>query len=63
MQEDKQISPEIMSIKDVCKYLKISKGTLSKLSSIPRIHIRRRVLYKKSAILQYLNDNTKENQI
>ena len=57
MKEDKEIFSEIMGIKDACKYLKISKGLLRKLP-IEKIHVRRRVLYKKSSILTYLNDNT-----
>jgi len=60
MNTDVHIDDEILDVKAVCKYLNISKGLLRKLP-IERIHIRRRILYKKSAILKYLNDNTKEN--
>ena len=55
------IEEELMSIKAVCSYLRISKGTLRKLP-IPRIHIRRRILYCKSELLTYIKENTKENK-
>jgi hypothetical protein len=53
-----QTADEILDIKAACAFLKISKGTLKKLP-IPRIKIRRRVLYQKSAILNFLHENTK----
>ena len=59
METDVHADDEIMNIKNACEYLKISKGLLRKLP-IERIRIRRRVLFKKSAILKFLKDNTKE---
>jgi hypothetical protein len=50
---------EIMNIKEVCKFLKISKGTLRKLN-ISYIKVRRRVLYRKMDIEQFILKNTKE---
>jgi hypothetical protein len=58
MNNNAQMTDEIMDIKSLCKYLKISRGTLSKLP-IKKIHVRRRVLFQKSAVLEFLNENTK----
>jgi len=49
---------EILSREEACAYLKISKGTLKKLC-IPTVHLGRRVVYQKSAILAFLKKNTK----
>jgi hypothetical protein len=60
METDVHIKDEIMSIKQACNYLKISKGTLKKLP-IKRIHIRRRILYSKSALTLFIKENTRES--
>jgi excisionase family DNA binding protein len=49
---------EIMDAKEVCAYLKICKGTLQKLN-LPVIIVRRRRLFKKSQIDQFIEENTK----
>jgi hypothetical protein len=50
---------EILNAKEVRELLRISKGTLNKLP-IPKISIRRRVLYKKSDIIKFITENTNE---
>jgi hypothetical protein len=48
-----QPSKEVMSRRDAAAYIGIGKSTLDRLS-IPKIQIRRRVLYKKEAIDKWL---------
>ena len=52
-----QISKEVMSRKEAAAYLCIGKSTLDKLN-IPKIQIRRRVLFKKEVIDKWLSQNT-----
>ena len=49
----------IMEIKDVLQYLRISRGTLMKLP-IVKLKIRRRSLYRKKDIYQFIQENLKE---
>ena len=44
---------EILSRREAAEYLKISRGTLDKLD-VPHIQIRRRVVYRKVDIDQWL---------
>jgi excisionase family DNA binding protein len=50
---EKQTTPEVLDRKEAAQYLSISKGTLDKLE-IPFIQVRRRVLYRKADIDQFL---------
>ena len=52
-----QTSKEVMSRKEAAAYLCIGKSTLDKLN-IPKIQIRRRVLFKKEVIDKWLAVNT-----
>lgn len=52
-----QTSKEVMSRKEAAAYLCIGKSTLDKLN-IPKIQIRRRVLFKKEVIDKWLSQNT-----
>ena len=45
---------EVMSRKEAAEYLRIGKSTLDKLD-IPKIQIRKRVLFKKEAIDKWLS--------
>jgi len=49
----------IMEIKDVLRYLRISRGTLMKLP-IVKLKIRRRSLYRKKDIDRFVQENLKE---
>ena len=51
------ISTELFDRKEASVYLRICKTTLDNLM-IPRIKIRRRVLYRKSELDQWLTQNT-----
>ena len=48
-----QQTSEILSRREAAEYLKISRGTLDKLD-VPHIQIRRRVVYRKVDIDQWL---------
>jgi len=48
---------EVMSRAEAADYLRIGKSTLDRLD-IPKIQIRRRVLYRKEAIDKWLAQNT-----
>jgi len=50
-----------LSIKQVCNYLQICRNTLRKLP-IPKIQIRRRVLYQKAAVLNFIRENTTRSE-
>jgi excisionase family DNA binding protein len=52
-----QPAKEVMSRTEAAAYIGIGKSTLDRLS-IPRIQIRRRVLFKKEAIDKWLTQNT-----
>lgn len=49
---------EILNIRQVCRYLKINRGTLRKLK-IPYLKIRRRILYRKRDLEIFVLDNMK----
>jgi predicted DNA-binding transcriptional regulator AlpA len=51
------IISELLDRKETAKYLRICKSTLDNLM-IPRIKIRRRVLYRRSELNQWLDQNT-----
>ena len=51
------ISSELFNRKEAAEYLRICKTTLDSLL-IPRIKIRRRVLYRRSELDQWLVKNT-----
>jgi len=46
-------APDVLSRKEAATYLTITRGTLDKLD-IPKIQIRRRVVYKKADIDAWL---------
>jgi excisionase family DNA binding protein len=50
-------SKDVMSRKDAAAYIGIGKSTLDRLN-IPKIQIRRRVLFKKETIDKWLEQNT-----
>ena len=50
---------EVMNRTEVANYLRIGKSTLDKLD-IPKIQIRRRVLFQKKAVDQWLSRQSKE---
>ena len=52
-----QILSELLDRKEASRFLGICLATLDKLT-IPRIKIRRRVLYRKSELDQWLTQNT-----
>ena len=52
-----QPAKEVMSRTDAVAYIGIGKSTLDRLD-IPKIQIRRRVLFKKEAIDKWLAQNT-----
>jgi len=56
------ISTELFDRKEASVYLRICKTTLDNLM-IPRIKIRRRVLYRKSELDQWLTQNTQIKEI
>jgi len=51
---------EVMSRAEAAAYIGIGKSTLDRLD-IPKIQIRRRVLFKKEAIDKWLAQNTTRN--
>jgi predicted DNA-binding transcriptional regulator AlpA len=46
-------TPDVLTRKQAAQYLSISRGTLDKLD-IPRVQIRRRAVYRKADIDQWL---------
>jgi hypothetical protein len=58
MRDDIQNQSEILSSAETCLFLRISKGTLRKLK-IPYLKIRRRVLYRKTDIEKFIEENLK----
>jgi excisionase family DNA binding protein len=52
-----EISSELFDRKEAAVYLRICRTTLDRLM-IPRIKIRRRVLFRKSELDQWLDQNT-----
>ena len=56
-----QTSKEVMSRKEAAAYLCIGKSTLDKLD-IPKIKIRRRVLFKKDAVDKWLSQQGKKGK-
>jgi hypothetical protein len=52
-----EIISELLDRKETAKYLRICKSTLDNLM-IPRIKIRHRVLYRKSELEKWLDQNT-----
>jgi len=52
-----QPTKEVMSRAEAAEYLRIGKSTLDRLN-IPKIQIRRRVLFKKEVIDRWLTQNT-----
>ncbi|MDR0475112.1 MAG: helix-turn-helix domain-containing protein [Treponema sp.] len=50
------ISPELLTRKEAAVYLRICRSTLDTLV-IPRIKIRRRVLFRRSDLNQWLDQN------
>jgi len=52
-----QPTKEVMSRTEAAAYIGIGKSTLDRLN-IPKIQIRRRVLFKKEAIDKWLAQNT-----
>ena len=64
MEKDKDsegTSAEILNTIEVCSYLRISKGTLRKIK-IPHIRIRRRVMFRKIDIEQFVLNNLKDQK-
>jgi hypothetical protein len=59
MDTNAYIAEEIMTIKETCKFLRISRGTIRKLN-IPHLKIRRRTLYRKCDIEIFLLNNMKD---
>jgi hypothetical protein len=55
-----QSTGEVLSRKAAAEYLGICTTTLDRLD-IPRIQIRRRVLFQKEAIDKWLKENTKKD--
>jgi excisionase family DNA binding protein len=51
---------DVMSRADAAAYIGIGKSTLDRLN-IPKIQIRRRVLFQKEAIDKWLKENTKKD--
>ena len=51
---------KILDISEICELLKISRPTLAGLP-IPTVRIGKRIKYKYSDILQYLNKNTQSS--
>lgn len=47
---------ELLNFSDTCSLLHISKGTLRKLE-IPYLKIRRRILFRKNDIEQFIEEN------
>jgi len=52
-----QPAKEVMSRREAAAYLGIGKSTLDRLN-IPKIQIRRRILFRKEAIDKWLTQNT-----
>jgi DNA-directed RNA polymerase subunit N (RpoN/RPB10) len=55
-------SQELLTRSDAAAYLKICRTTLDRLN-IPRICIRRRVLFKKPILDKWLEENTKVREV
>jgi hypothetical protein len=51
------LKENVLSRKEAAEYLGICKTTLDRMD-IPRTKIRRRVLYRQSVLLQWLEKNT-----
>ena len=51
--------PDVLTRKGAAAYLSISPGTLDKLP-IPRVQIRRRVVYRKADLEAWLNTHVNE---
>jgi excisionase family DNA binding protein len=51
---------DVMSRREAAAYIGIGKSTLDRLN-IPKIQIRRRVLFQKEAIDKWLKENTKKD--
>jgi excisionase family DNA binding protein len=51
-----QSAKEVMSRAETAKYIGVGKSTLDKLD-IPKVQIRRRVLYRKDAVDRWLEKN------
>jgi hypothetical protein len=49
---------EVLSRKAAAKFMGICITTLDRLDDLPRIKIRRRVLYRQSALIQWLAKHT-----
>jgi predicted DNA-binding transcriptional regulator AlpA len=56
------ISSELFDRKEAAVYLRICRTTLDSLT-IPRIKIRRRVLYRRSELDQWLTQNTQIKEV
>ena len=52
-----QPTREVLTRTEAAEYLRIGKSTLDRLN-IPRIQVRRRILFKKEAIDKWLTQNT-----
>lgn len=51
------LQDNVMSRKQASKFLGVCLGTLDRMN-IPRTKVRRRVLYRQSVLLQWLEKNT-----
>jgi len=59
---DKDIQEKILSRTAAAAWLGVSKQTLD-LMNIPRVKLRRRVLYRQSVLLQWLEKNTGSKKV
>ena len=55
-------STELLSRSDAAAYLRICRTTLDRLN-IPRIQVRRRVLFRKAVLDKWLEENTRTKEV
>jgi excisionase family DNA binding protein len=59
---DNMVLSNLLDRKEAAKYLRICKTTLDKLD-VSRIKIRRRVLFRRSDLDNWLNQNTQMKEV
>jgi len=52
-----ELSERVLSLKEAAAFVGVCKTTLGRMN-IPRVKIRRKVLYQKSVLLRWLEENT-----
>jgi len=61
MKDSVAIQEKVFSRKEAAEFLGVCRTTLDRMK-IPRTKVRRRVLYRQSELIRWLEKNTKEAQ-